>query len=74
MNRPQNLKNLEFFYLTNSALSTAFQKVVIHVSVNFCSGDIEFIPIFGHMGTQCWGPKIDTGTGTMTHSALGQQI
>ena len=23
--------------------------------MNFCSGDIEFIPIFGHMGTQWYG-------------------
>ena len=27
--------------------------MVIHVSVDICSGEIEFIPIFGHMGTLC---------------------
>ena len=29
--------------------------MVIHVSVDFCSGEIEFIPIFGHIGTLCGG-------------------
>ena len=55
MNNPQKLKNLDFFYFINSALKIAFQRVVIHISVNFCPGEIEFFPIFGHLGALCKG-------------------
>ena len=38
----QKLRNLDFFYFVDSALKKAFRGVVIHVSVDFCSGEIDF--------------------------------
>ena len=41
---PPKFENLCIFYLVDSAINTAFQGVVIHISVDFCYGEIEFTP------------------------------
>ena len=46
-------KNLDFFYYIIIGIRIAFQRGVNHFSIFFLSRDIEFIPNFSHLGTQC---------------------
>ena len=65
---------MEFPYLINFALKTTFQGVVIHIFVDFCSAEIEFIQIFGHMAKLCTVHEIvKYRIGTLSYATLYQQ-
>ena len=57
---PKIWKTRIFVNLNNSALETDFQRVVIHISVDLCSWEIEFIPIFGHNGHTLYSIGVPT--------------